>query len=79
MMRFLVILLIVFIAFDLPANAYPNQRLQECMLGVKQSSILVGVPQEEVNDWCDCVLQLILDEGKDDKASASYCGHKYFK
>lgn len=77
-MRLLVCVFIAAFAFASMAIAYPKDQLKECILGAKRSPLLVGVPALEVERWCDCTLELILDEGKADKLSASYCGHKYF-
>jgi len=78
-MKVIAIILFFTLSISQMAIAYPESHLKECILGVKRSPIVLGAPQTEIEDWCDCTLKLILDEGKDDMSSGSYCGHKYFK
>ena len=59
--------------------AYPQERLKECILGAKRSPTVLGVPEESIEKWCNCALQLTVDEGKADIPSANECGKKYFK
>ncbi len=61
------------------ANAYPKEHLQECILGAKRSPIVLGVPHQEIVDWCNCTLELIMDEGMKDSNAGGYCGQKYLK
>mgnify|MGYP007063344294 CR=1 FL=1 len=60
------------------ANAYPQSQLNECILGSKQSPIILGVPAKSIENYCDCVLTLIVDKGSDAKESAKSCGLEYF-
>lgn len=58
---------------------YPQDQLRQCVLGSKQNPILLGVPESSIENYCDCVLNLIIDEKKEARESANKCGLKYFK
>ncbi len=75
---FVFFLLLIF-SFPSLAISFPEEKVEECIVGVKRSPILVGVPQDEIENWCNCTLGLIIDEGKEDKAAGGFCGHKYFR
>ena len=77
-MKFIAIILFFTLFFSPMVLAYPESYLKGCLLGVKRSPIVTGVPESEIENWCDCTLRLTIDDGKDDKESGSYCGHKYF-
>ena len=72
-------LLMIFLLSPSSAIAYPQDQLKECMLGAKSSPTVLGVPEASIENWCDCVLGLIIDEGKEDIPSANECGKKYFR
>ncbi len=74
----IVFVLITFLLAPL-VMAYPQEQLKECMLGAKRSPVVLGVPDVSIENWCDCTLTLIVDEGKEDLPSANFCGKKYFK
>ncbi len=59
--------------------AYPEDQLKQCILGAKRNPVVLGVPSQSIENWCDCVLELIIDEGKEDILSANQCGKKFFK
>ena len=66
-MRFSAFCLVVLLAFSPAALAYPQDQLKECILGAKSSPTVLGVPQVSIENWCDCVLELTIDEGKEDE------------
>ncbi len=55
------------------AIAYPEDQFNECMIAAKANPSLVGVSESFVEGFCDCALTAILDEGKNDVASANKC------
>ncbi len=78
-MKLIIILLFFTLSFAQIAVAYPENYLKECIIGIKQSPIVIGAPESELKQWCNCTLELILDKGNEDKSAAAYCGHMYFK
>ena len=77
-MKVLAALLVIMLAFSSKAIPYPKDHLKECILGVKQSPIVLGVPERSIENFCDCALTSIIDEGKDDRASGMECAAKSF-
>ena len=75
---FVLVLLLFAFSISLVVNAYPEDQFKECILGVKQNPIILGVPEKSIEKFCDCALTLIVDEGKDDKASGIECTSKSF-
>ena len=78
-MRVLAILLFILISISPIANAYPEDQLKECIMGSKQNPIILGVPEDSIRNYCNCALELIVDEGQGVKESANQCGSRYFK
>ena len=78
-MRYLLLLisaltcLMLFLAIVPKAIAYPEDQFDECMLAAKANPSLVGVTESYIEGFCDCALTAILDEGKNDVASANKC------
>ena len=77
-MRIPTILLILFFIFSPVGNAYPQSQLKECILGSRQSPIVLGTPIKSIENYCDCVLELIVDKGREPKDSTNLCGSKFF-
>ena len=77
-MKLLTLCLLVLLAFSPTALAYPQDQLKECILSTKQSPIVLGVPDSSIEEYCDCALKLIVDEGKDVRKSGYECASKHF-
>ncbi len=77
-MKLLAIFLGLILAFSSKALAYSPDQLQECILGVKQNPIVLGVPEDEIVDFCNCALESIVDQDKDDRATGIECTAKSF-
>ncbi len=78
-MKFLLIFLLVIMIVPQMVFAYPQAQLKECILGVKRNPIILGAPESSISNWCDCALQLIVDQEKDDVESAKQCGKQFFR
>ena len=78
-MKALLAFLLITFLLSPSAIAYPHDQLKECILGAKRSPTVLGVPEDSIQNWCDCALRLTLDEGKKDITAANECGKKYFK
>ena len=77
-MKLLIIVLLIFFTFTSKAISYPQEKLKECILGSKQNPIILGVPEETIKRFCNCSLELIVDQGKDMRFSANQCATKHF-
>lgn len=78
-MRILMALLVAVFAFTPKAMAYPQNQLQECILSAKANPSILGTPERTIEDFCDCALKAILDEGQDADYSANQCVRKHFR
>lgn len=79
LLRLLVFYLLILFTFVPTALTYPEESIQQCLLGIKQSPIILGSPEDNLTNWCDCFLSLTLDESKDEINSATQCGREYFR
>ena len=79
-MRFLLVFLLINFLLLAPASAcaYPESQFKECLLGVKRSPIILGVPEQSIENFCDCALEKIIDQGIDDKTAGIDCTSKSF-
>ncbi len=78
-MKLLAFLLIVLLGISFKVNAYPQDQLQECINSSIQNPSVKGVSEESIEKYCDCALNLIVNEGKDIRSSGYRCASKYFK
>ncbi len=80
-MRVLLILLATgfVLNFTPMAMAYPQEQLEECILSAKANPSILGTPEDKIENFCDCALKAILDEGKEADSSANKCVRKYFR
>ncbi len=77
-MKYLLIFLLIVFALADATSAYPESQFNECIVGVKRNPIILGVPETSIQNFCDCALTLIVDQGKDDKESGIECTSKSF-
>ena len=77
-MRVLAILMLVIFTLQPQAIAYPQEQLKECILGIKQSPITLGVPEKSIENLCDCALSSIIDKDKEMQSKLfNQCASKY--
>ena len=77
-MRIVIIVLLLSLTFSSKAIAYPQNQLKECTLSAKSNPNILGAPELSIENFCDCALRLIVDEGKEPKESANLCASKHF-
>ena len=65
----------VIVAFSLAVevNAYPQDQYKECILAVKSNPVVVGIPEDFIESFCDCALTAIIDDDNTDENSAKKC------
>ena len=78
-MKLLVLFLMVIFAFSPKAISYPQDQLKECISTAKQNPNIEGVSETSIENYCDCALKLIVDEGEDIKSSGYECASKNFE
>ena len=52
------------VAIPLKAIAYSQKDLKECILTAKSNPIILGAPQDSIEDFCSCTLKLVVDKGQ---------------
>ena len=60
------------------AFAYEQQQLSACILNAKNNAALKGFNEKSMENYCDCALNLIMDQGKDIQNSGYECAVKNF-
>ena len=71
------LLLSLFIS-AMPAYAYPESQMEDCILSAKENPAVINIPEESIKNYCDCALPAIIDEEKDIRESGYECAIKNF-
>ena len=68
----------VLVAFSLSigVDAYPQDQYKECILSVKSNPVVVGIPEDSIESFCDCALTAIIDYENADENSAKTCANE---
>ena len=77
-MKLLTLCLLVLLAFSPTALAYPQDQLKDCISSAKKNPNIEGVSESSIEEYCDCALKLIVDEGKEVRESGYECAQKNF-
>ncbi len=77
-MRRFAIFLCVFLVFVPIAIAYPQDQFNDCISSAEQNPSVQGVERASLEEYCDCALKLIVDEGRDLRDSGYECALKSF-
>jgi len=77
-MRRLSLFLLVIFIFSGTAIAYPQDQLKQCIFSAKQNPNIQGASDSSIESYCDCALNLIVDEGKDRRDSGYKCASDAF-
>jgi hypothetical protein len=61
------------------AFSYPAVEMQACIVNATNAVMQKGisVTYKRVQQYCDCALKKIIDEGRDINTSINYCNKKY--
>ena len=71
-------LLLVLNAFVPAARAYEQDQLADCISSARENTALKGVSESSIENYCDCALDSIVDQGKDIRDSGYECAIKNF-
>ena len=77
-MRNLLVFLISFLVFVIPAYAYPQVEFDDCLSSAKENPDLVDIDDESIKGFCDCALTQIFEENKIDNLWMNACIRKNF-
>ena len=78
-MRLFIILLALNLVIAPISIAYPQDALSECITSAKSNSVLTGVADSSIEDFCDCSLKSIIDKGLPTIKTAKECAQKAFE
>tara|TARA_Y100001968_G_C19394404_1_gene737412 strand:- start:1343 stop:1579 length:237 start_codon:yes stop_codon:yes gene_type:complete len=78
-MKTLLYLLIFILTIVPAANAYPENKMKDCMRRALNNPATELISEESIKDYCDCALKAIIDEKKDIRDSGYDCALKNFK
>jgi hypothetical protein len=70
---------ILLIALQFKALSYPAVEMQACISNATNAVLQRGISTtyKRVQQYCDCSLRRIIDEGREINTSISYCNKKY--
>ncbi len=75
---FLASLLLVVFVFVPSATAYEQDQLADCVSSAMGNASIEGASESSIKNFCDCALELILDQSKDVRESGYECAVKNF-
>lgn len=77
MKEFTSLVLLLFISV-MPAYAYPDSEMEDCVLAAGKNPAVINIPEESIRNYCECALTAIIDEKKDVRESGYNCAQKNF-
>ena len=77
-MRLFAVILSAILFFCQPAFSYPQEQFDNCISNAKNDPVVKFRSEINIENYCDCALKLIVDEGKNDRASGIECTSKSF-
>ena len=72
------LLFLLAMSFVPSAIAYDQEQLADCISSAKGNTSIEGVSESSIENYCDCALDLIVDQGKDVRESGYECAIKSF-
>lgn len=72
-------LLLVLIALPPIVRAYEKIQLDDCISSARGNASIEGVSESSIKKYCDCALDLIVDQRQDVRESGYECALKSFK
>ncbi len=70
--------LLLVLVFAPGVTAYEQDQLSDCMSSARENTSIKGVSETSIKDYCDCALQLIVDQSKDVRDSGYKCAIENF-
>ena len=70
---------LIFISQPSSAIAYPQVEMQSCIANAVNATMAKGLNTtiKKIEQYCDCSLKRIIDEGRDVRTSLDYCNELY--
>tara|TARA_Y100001968_G_scaffold265801_1_gene255101 strand:- start:913 stop:1176 length:264 start_codon:yes stop_codon:yes gene_type:complete len=74
-----VLFTISLLIFSQCVNAYENNQFNDCIESAQQNKALKGISKEEIENYCDCALDLIIDKKENIRNSGYQCAIENFR
>ena len=71
--------LLTLMLFTSRVKAYEQDMLLDCISSARENTSIEGVSDSSIENYCDCALELIVDERKDVRDSGYECAVKNFQ
>ncbi len=59
-------------------SAYESDQLAECISSARENPSIEGVSKSSIQNYCQCALDLIIDQNQDVRESGYECAVKSF-
>ncbi len=69
----------VLFAFSTGARSYEQEMLVDCISSAKGNPSIEGASESSIENYCDCALDLIVDQSKDVRESGYECAVMNFQ
>ena len=69
--------IVIFFASQ-PARAFEDLQLKQCITATKDNPVVEGQPETSIKGYCECALDLIVDQNKPFKQAVSKCAIQNF-
>ncbi len=77
-MRLFAVILSAILFFCQPAFSYPQDQFDNCISNAKNDPVVKYRSEINIENYCDCVLSLTVDQGERIRDSGYKCALKYF-
>ena len=71
--------LLTFMLFTSVVRAYEQDMLVDCISSARENTSIEGVSDSSIENYCDCALDLIVDQRKDVRESGYECALNNFQ
>ena len=71
--------LLTLILFALEVNAYEQDMLVDCISSARENTAIEGASEGSIANYCDCALNLIVDQQQDVRDSGYKCAVQNFQ
>ena len=75
---FTIFLILTMFFFGSLVKAFEPEELEDCILNASKNPSIEGVSKNSIQNYCECALDLIVDQRKDIRTSGYECAKKSF-
>tara|TARA_B100000579_G_scaffold301147_1_gene251089 strand:- start:491 stop:727 length:237 start_codon:yes stop_codon:yes gene_type:complete len=77
-MRYLVIISLLIFSFTGKAYSYSESQMEDCVCSATNNPATKTIPKISITNYCDCVLEAIIDQKKTVRESGYECARIHF-